>query len=86
MFMLKHTFALSDEPVWDRRVESPYFQYFTGVELFQHGLPHECSGMSHWRNRIGETPGILLQESLRIAHNSGALKKIDHYYRGLCPK
>ncbi len=77
MFILKHTYALADEVVWDRWVESPYFQYFTGEEFFQHELPHERSGMSHWRNRIGETLDLLLAESLRIAHDTGALKKSD---------
>jgi IS5 family transposase len=77
MFILKHTYALSDEQVWDRWVESPYFQYFTGEEFFQYELPHERSGMSHWRNRIGDTLDVLLQESLRIAHDTGALKKSD---------
>jgi IS5 family transposase len=33
MFILKHTFALSDEVLWERWVESPYFQYFTGESL-----------------------------------------------------
>ena len=77
MFLLKHTYALSDEQVWDRWVQDPYFQYFTGEEFFQHALPHERSGMSHWRKRIGDKLEVLLQESLRIAHHSGALKKRD---------
>jgi hypothetical protein len=77
MFILKHTYGLSDEQVWDRWVNDPYFQYFTGEEFFQHDLPHERSGMSHWRNRIGETLEMLLAESLRIAHDTGALKKSD---------
>jgi IS5 family transposase len=46
MFLLKHTYALSDEQVWDRWVHDPYFQYFTGEELFQHELPRERSGIS----------------------------------------
>ena len=54
MFLLKHTYALADEPVWDRWVSDPYFQYFTGEAFFQHALPHERSGMSHWRKRIGK--------------------------------
>jgi len=33
--------------------------------------------MSHWRKRIGDKLDILLAESLRIAHDSGALKKSD---------
>jgi IS5 family transposase len=77
MFLLKHTYGLSDEQVWDRWVHDPYFQYFTGEEFFQHELPHERSGMSHWRKRIGDKLDILLAESLRIAHDAGALKKRD---------
>ena len=77
MFMLKHTYALSDEQVWERWVHDPYFQYFTGEEFFRHALAHERSGMSHWRKRIGGKLDILLQESLRIAHDTGALKKSD---------
>ncbi len=45
--------------------------------FFQHALAHERSGMSHWRKRIGDHLDILLQESLRIAHDTGALKKSD---------
>ena len=77
MFMLKATYALSDEQVWDRWVQDPYFQYFTGEEFFQHELPHERSGLSHWRKRIGDHLDIVLQESLRLAEASGALTKRD---------
>ena len=77
MFMLKHTYALADEQVWDRWVHDPYFQYFTGEEFFQHELKHERSGMSHWRERIGGKLDILLAETLRLAHDTGALKKND---------
>jgi IS5 family transposase len=77
MFMLKHTYKLSDEQVWDRWVHDPYFQYFTGEEYFQHALPHERSGMCHWRKRIGERLDILVAESLRVAHDTGALTKDD---------
>ena len=77
MFLLKHTYSLSDEQVWDRWVQDPYFQYFAGEEFFQHELPHERSGMSHWRKRIGDHLDIFLAESLRLAHDTGALKKSD---------
>lgn len=77
MFMLKATYGLSDEQVWDRWVQDPYFQYFTGEAFFQHRLPHERSGMSHWRNRIGDRLDILLAETLRVAHDAGALNKRD---------
>ena len=77
MFLLKHTYSLSDEQVWDRWVHDAYFQYFTGEEFFQHELSHERSGMSHWRKRIGDKLDILLAESLRLAEDTGALKKSD---------
>ena len=63
--------------MWERWVHDPYFQYFTGEEFFQHELLHERSGLSHWRKRIGGKLDILLAESLRIAHEAGALKKSD---------
>ena len=77
MFVLKHIYGLSDEQLWERWVHDPYFQYFTGETFFQHELPRERSGMSHWRKRIGDKLEILLQESLRIAEDTGALSKRD---------
>ena len=65
MFLLKHIYGLSDEQLWERWVHDPYFQYFTGETFFQHELPRERSGLSHWRKRIGDRLEILLQESLR---------------------
>ena len=65
LLLLKQTYALSDEQVCDRWVHDPYFQYFTGAEFFAHEFPHERSGISHWRKRIGEKwsePRKLLQE------------------------
>jgi IS5 family transposase len=77
MFLLKATYGLSDEQVWERWVHDPYFQYFTGEEFFQHALKHERSGMSHWRTRLGDRLDVLLAETLRVAHDSGALKTSD---------
>ena len=77
MFLLKATYSLSDEQLWERWVHDPYFQYFTGEAFFQHHLPHERSGMSHWRKRLGDKLDILLAETLRVAHDVGALKKSD---------
>ena len=77
LLLLKHIYGLSDELVCERWVHDPYFQYFTGETFFQHAFPHERSNMTHWRQRIGEKLEILLQESLRVAHDLGALKKSD---------
>jgi IS5 family transposase len=77
LLILKHMFGLSDEGVCERWVYDPYFQYFTGEEFFQHVFPHERSGLTHWRGRIGDKLELLLQESLRLAHDTGALKMSD---------
>jgi IS5 family transposase len=77
LLLLKHIYDLSDERVCERWVENPYYQYFTGEEFFQHRFPHERSGLSHWRERIGNRLEVLLQESLRVAHEAGALKTDD---------
>ena len=77
LLLLKYIYALSDEDVCERWVENPYFQFFTGEEFFQHTFPHERSGLSHWRKRLGDKLGLLLAESLRVAHTSGALRPRD---------
>ena len=77
LLLLKHIFALSDEEVCDRWVYDPYFQHFTGEEFFQHAFPHERSDLSHWRKRLGDKLELLLAESLRVAHDSGALRTKD---------
>jgi len=78
LHILKHTFNLSDEKVCAQWVENPYFQHFTGEEYFRHELPHERSVMSRWRERVSdEEVARLLQESLRIAHQTGAVRTED---------
>ena len=65
------------EGVCERWVYDPYFQHFTGEEFFQHSFPHERSDLSHWRRRLGDKLDLLLAESLRVAHESGALRTRD---------
>lgn len=77
LLLLKHIFTLSDEQVCERWIYDPYFQYFTGEEFFQHAFPHERSDLSHWRCRLGDKLELLLAESLRIAHQAGALRTND---------
>ena len=49
ILLLKQIHGLSDEGVWERWVHDPYFQHFTGETFFQYKVPHERSGLSHWR-------------------------------------
>ena len=77
LLLLKHIYGLSDEGVCERWVYDPYFQHFTGEEFFQHEFPHERSDLSHWRKRLGDKLELLLAESLRVAHETGALRTRD---------
>ena len=77
LLLLKHIYGLSDEAVCERWVHDPYFQHFTGEEFFQHEFPHERSDLSHWRKRLGDKLELLLAESLRVAHETGALRTRD---------
>jgi len=76
LHLLKHMHALSDDGVCERWVENPYFQYFCGETYFQHDFPIERSSMTHWRKRLGEAfCEKLIQESLRVAYEGGAISK-----------
>lgn len=76
--ILKHTFNLSDEVLCERWVENPYYQYLCGEEFFRHDLPFDRSSLTRWRQRMGEEKlEALLQESLSIAHRTGALNTRD---------
>ena len=70
----QHIYGLSDEGVCERRVYDHYFQCFPDEEFFQHQFPHERSDLSHWRKRLGSKLELLLAESLRMAHEAGALR------------
>lgn len=74
LHLLKHIESLSDEEVCERWERDPYMQYFCGEEYFQHQFPLERSGMTHFRQRVGEQAfEKLLQETLVAAYRAGAL-------------
>lgn len=78
LLILKHMHDLSDEVLCARWVENPYFQFFCGEVVFRHDLPFDRSSLSRWRKRLGdEQLAALLQESLSVAHRSGALQTKD---------
>src|SRR5271157_2598628 len=78
LFILKHTHSLSDEVLCARWLENPYYQYFCGELAFRHELPFDRSSMTRWRQRLGEEHlAALLQESLSVAHKTGALETRD---------
>jgi IS5 family transposase len=78
LFILKHMHNLSDEALSERWVENPYFQYFCGEVVFQHAAPFDRSSLTRWRQRLGEEQiAALLQESLSVAHRTGAIESKD---------
>jgi len=78
LFILKHMHDLSDEMLCARWLENPYYQFFCGELSFCHELPFDRSSMTHWRQRLGEEQLVaLLQESLSVAHKTGALATRD---------
>jgi IS5 family transposase len=78
LLILKHMHNLSDEALCERWVENPYFQSFCGELVFRHELPFERSSLTRWRQRLGEEQlTALLQESLAVAHRTGALAGKD---------
>src|SRR5216684_4043105 len=69
---------LSDEVLCARWLENPYYQFFCGELSFCHQLPFDRSSLTHWRQRLGEEHLVaLLQESLSVAHKTGALATRD---------
>jgi IS5 family transposase len=51
---LKYLENESDESVVEKFCENPYWQYFCGLETFQHKLPCHPTTLIKWRKRIGE--------------------------------
>jgi IS5 family transposase len=78
LFILKHMHNLSDEVLCARWIENPYYQFFCGEPAFRHELPFDRSSMTRWRQRLGEEHLVaLIQESLSVAHKTGALETKD---------
>jgi transposase, IS5 family len=50
---LKALYDESDESVVAKWVENPYWQYFCGIETFQHQFPCHPTSLVKWRQRVG---------------------------------
>jgi transposase, IS5 family len=78
LFILKSMHNLSDEVMCARWIENPYYQFFCGEAVFRYELPFDRSSMTRWRQRLGEEHlAALIQESLSVAHKTGALETKD---------
>jgi IS5 family transposase len=54
LLYLKHAFDESDEGVVERWAETPTWQYFSGMDYFEHRLPCDATLISKFRRLIGE--------------------------------
>lgn len=70
LLYLKHAFNESDEGVVERWAETPTWQYFSGMEYFEHRWPCDPTALVHFRRALGEE-GVeaLLQQTINVAVN-----------------
>lgn len=71
---LKYLENESDEGIVEKFCENPYWQYFCGMETFQHRLACHPTTLVKWRKRIGEE-GVekLLSHTIDTAKRMGLL-------------
>jgi len=75
---LKHAFGLSDEGVVAMWVENPYWQYFCGMQYFQHKLPFHPTSLIKWRKRLGEAGcEKLLKELIEVGLKEEVIEEKD---------
>ncbi len=67
--------GLGDETVVEQWVQNPYWQYFSGENIFQWKFPLEPSDLVHFRDRIGESGAQkIFQISIKL-HGKAAEEK-----------
>ena len=78
MLMLRSVENPSGEEMFARWSLDRYFQNFAVELYFQNHAPHERSGRSRWRTRLGtKFLDLLMQMTLQVGHQSGALYGSD---------
>lgn len=53
LILLKNLYNLTDEEVVSKWIENPYWQFFSGMEVFQWKKPCDPSDLAYFRKRIG---------------------------------
>ena len=53
LIILKQMHGISDDEVVESWTHNPYWQYFSGMDVFQWEFPCASSDLTHFRNRIG---------------------------------
>jgi len=76
LLYLKHAFNESDEGVVERWAETPTWQYFSGMDYFEHRLPCDATLIGKFRKLIGEQ-GVeeLLSRTISVALSMKVISK-----------
>ena len=76
LLYLKHAFNESDEGVVERWAETPTWQYFSGMDYFEHRFPCDATLIGKFRKLIGED-GVeeLLSQTISVALNLKVVPK-----------
>jgi len=75
LLYLKHSFNLSDEEVCQRWSENVVWQFFSGLEYFEHRLPCDPTQIGRFRRDIGEAGlELLLKATIDTAVATKAVK------------
>jgi len=76
LLYLKHAFNESDEGVVERWAETPTWQYFSGMDYFEHRLPCDATLIGKFRKLIGED-GVeeLLSQTISVALSMKVISK-----------
>lgn len=73
--ILQSIYNLSDEAVVEDWIRDPYFQYFCGEEFFCHNFPIDPSGLTRFRQKLGEEGmNKILQVTVKIGVNLKIVK------------
>ena len=54
LLYLKHSFNLSDEEVCSRWAENVLWQFFSGMDYYEHRLPYDPTQIGRFRRALGE--------------------------------
>lgn len=78
LLYLKHAFNESDEGVVERWCETPTWQYFSGLDYFEHRWPCDPSLLVRFRRTLGEE-GVeaLLSQTINVAVNLKLIVRRD---------
>jgi len=75
LLILKQLYSISDDEVVEAWTQNPYFQYFSGMDVFQWNFPCVSSDLTHFRNRVGAAGAEKIFKNSINIHGRNAREK-----------